>query len=71
MTSSPLTPQAEIWSNSATQECVALDQKDYPSNHINAYSATLTESEITFMGIELACTDMALFTDIAKAAART
>jgi Periplasmic binding protein len=70
VTSSPLTPPAAIWSNPGTQKCVALDRKDYPSNHINAYSATLPESEITFMGIELACTDMALFTDIAKAAGK-
>ena len=70
VTSSPLTPPAEIWNNPGTQKCVALDRKDYPSNHINAYSATLPESEVTFMGIELACTDMALFTDIAKAAGK-
>jgi Periplasmic binding protein len=70
VTSSPLTPPAAIWSSPGTQKCVALDRKDYPSNHINAYSATLPESEITFMGIELACTDMALFTDIAKAAGK-
>ena len=70
VTSSPLTPPAAIWSNPGTQKCVALDRKDYPSNHINAYNATLPESEITFMGIELACTDMALFTDIAKAAGK-
>jgi hypothetical protein len=68
VTSSPLTPPAALWSRPGTQKCVALDRKDYPSNHINDYSATLPESEITFMGIELACTDMALFTDIAKAA---
>ncbi len=70
VTSSPLTPPAAIWSSAGTQKCVALDRKDYPSNRINAYSATLPESEITFMGIELACTDMALFTDIAKAAGK-
>jgi Periplasmic binding protein len=70
VTSSPLTPPATIWSSPGTQKCVALDRKDYPSNHINNYSATLPESEITFMGIELACTDMALFTDIAKAAGK-
>jgi hypothetical protein len=70
VTSSPLTPPAAIWSSPGNQKCVALDRKDYPSNHINAYSPTLPESEITFMGIELACTDMALFTDIAKAAGK-
>ncbi len=70
VTSSPLTPPAAIWSSPGTQKCVALDRKDYPSNHINDYSPTLSESEITYMGIELACTDMALFTDIAQAAGK-
>ena len=70
VTSSPLTPPAAIWNNPGTQKCVALDRKAYPSNHINAYNATLPESEITFMGMEIACTDMALFTDIAKAAGK-
>jgi branched-chain amino acid transport system substrate-binding protein len=69
-TSSPLTPPAEIWSNAGTQQCVKLVRKAYPSDHINAYSPTLPESEITFMGVELACTDMALFADIAKAAGK-
>jgi hypothetical protein len=70
LTSSPVTPPAEIWSNAGTQACVKLVRKDYPSDHINAYSASLPESEITFMGVELACTDMALFADIAKAAGK-
>ena len=70
VTSSPLTPPAAIWDNPGTQKCVALDRKDYPSNHINAYNASLPESEETWLGIELACTDMALFTDIATAAGK-
>jgi hypothetical protein len=70
LTSSPLTPPAEIWSNAGTQQCVKLVRRAYPSDHINAYSPTLPESEITFTGVELACTDMALFADIAKAAGK-
>jgi branched-chain amino acid transport system substrate-binding protein len=70
LTSSPLTPPAEIWSNAGTQQCVKLVRKAYPSDHINAYSAALPESELTFMGVELACTDMALFADVAKAAGK-
>jgi hypothetical protein len=70
LTSSPLTPPAEIWSNAGTQECVKIVRKAFPSDHINAYSPALPESEITFMGVELACTDMALFADIAKAAGK-
>ena len=70
VTSSPLTPPAAIWDNAGTQKCVALDRKDYPSNHINAFNASLPDSEETWLGIEIACADMALFTDIATAAGK-
>ena len=70
VTSTPLTPPEAIWQSPGTQQCVRLDRKDYPSNHINAYNATLPESAETWLGIELACTDMALFTDIAQAAGK-
>jgi hypothetical protein len=70
VTSSPLTPPAAIWNNAGTQQCVHIVRKAYPSDHINAYSPTLPTSEITYMGVELACTDMALFAAIAKAAGR-
>jgi hypothetical protein len=70
VTSSPLTPPAAIWNNAGTQQCVHIIKKAYPSDQINAYSASLPESEATWMSVELACTDMALFTDIAKAAGK-
>jgi hypothetical protein len=70
VTSSPLTPPAAIWNNEGTQQCVHIIKKAYPSDQINAYSPSLPESEATFMSVELACTDMALFSDIAKAAGK-
>ena len=70
VTSSPLTPPAAIWSNAGTQQCVRTIKKAYPSDQINAYSPSLPESEATFMSVEFACTDMALFADIAKAAGK-
>jgi branched-chain amino acid transport system substrate-binding protein len=70
VTSSPLPPPASIWDNSVTQKCVALDRKDYPTNHINAFNASLPDSEETWLGIEIACADMALFTDVATAAGK-
>ena len=70
VTSSPLTPPAAIWDNAGTQKCVALDRKDYPSNHINAFNASLPDSEETWLGIEIACADMALFADIVTAAGK-
>jgi Periplasmic binding protein len=70
VTSSPLTPPAEIWDNAGTQQCVHTIKKAFPSDQINAYSPSLPESQATFMSVELACTDMALFVDIAKAAGK-
>ena len=70
VTSSPLTPPAAIWDNAGIQQCVHTVRKAYPSDHINAYSATLPESQATWMGVELACTDLALFATIAKAAGK-
>jgi len=69
-TSSPLTPPAAIWSNAGTQQCVHTIKKAYPSDEIRAYGPTVPESEATWMSVELACTDMALFADIAKAAGK-
>ena len=70
VTSSPLTPPAAIWDNAGTQQCVHIIKKAYPSDQISAYNASVPESEATWMGVELACTDMALFADIAKAAGK-
>jgi Periplasmic binding protein len=70
VTSSPLTPPAAIWNNPGTQQCVHIVKKAYPSDQIRAYGANVPESEATFMSVEIACTDMALFSDIAKAAGK-
>ncbi len=70
VTSSPLTPPTAIWDNAGTQRCVHIIKKAYPSDGIRAYNASLPESEATWMSVELACTDMALFEDIAKAAGK-
>jgi hypothetical protein len=70
VTSSPLTPPAAIWNNAGTQNCVHIIKKAYPSDQIRAYGASVPESEATWMSVELACTDMALFADIAKAAGK-
>jgi hypothetical protein len=70
VTSTPLPPPASIWSNAGTQQCVHTIKKAYPSDSIRAYGASVPESDATWMSVELACTDMALFTDIAKAAGK-
>ena len=70
VTSTPLTPPTATWDNAGTQRCVHLIRKAYPSDGIRAYNASLPESEATWMSVEIACTDMALFEDIAKAAGK-
>jgi ABC-type branched-subunit amino acid transport system substrate-binding protein len=70
VTSSPLTSPAEIWTNAQTQKCVSQVRKDYPSDHINTYSASAPSSQVTWTGIEQACTDVGLFATIAKAAGK-
>src|SRR5580658_9524141 len=70
ITSSPITIGAPTWTNSGTQRCVALVRKAYPADHINAYSATAPGSEMTWIGVEQACTDLGLFTAVVKAAGK-
>ncbi|MGP0029791.1 MAG: ABC transporter substrate-binding protein [Acidimicrobiales bacterium] len=70
VTSSPLTPPAVTWDNAGTQQCVHIIKKAYPSDGIRAYGAAVPDSEETWLSVEIACSDMALFTDIAKAAGK-
>lgn len=70
VTSSPLTPPTEVWDNTGTQQCVYIIKKAYPSDQIRAYNASLPESQATWTSVEYSCTDMALFTVIARAAGR-
>jgi hypothetical protein len=70
VTSSPLTPPAQIWDNPGTQQCVHTVKKAFPSDEVRAYGPTVPESDATFMSVEIACTDMALFSAIAKAAGK-
>jgi hypothetical protein len=66
--SSPIPMGESVWADPGTQRCVSLARKAYPADHINDFSATLPESQSTWVGIEQACTDIGLFEDIAKAA---
>jgi len=70
VTSTALPPPAEIWSNTGTQQCVHVIKKAYPSDGIRAFNARLPESEQTWTSVEIACSAMALFEDIAKAAGK-
>ena len=70
VTSSPIDSGQEIWNNAETQKCVSRVRKEYPSDHINAFSPSAPGSQATWTGIEQACTDVTLFATIAKAAGK-
>ncbi len=70
VTGSPVPTGSTVWSNSGIQRCVRIVRKAYPSDHINAYSASLPTSQATWTGVEQACTDLALFSAIATAAGK-
>jgi hypothetical protein len=70
VTTSPLPPPAQVWNNAGTQRCVHIIKKAYPSDGIRAFNASLPESEQTWTSVEIACSAMALFEDIAKASGK-
>jgi hypothetical protein len=70
VTSTALPPPAEIWKNAGTQACVHIIKRAYPSDGIRAFNASLPESEQTWTSVEIACSALALFEDIARAAGK-
>jgi hypothetical protein len=70
VTSTALPPPAEIWNNAGTQQCVHIIKKAYPTDGIRSFNASLSESEQTWTSVEIACSAMALFEDIAKGAGK-
>jgi hypothetical protein len=70
VTATALPPPAEIWSNAGTQKCVHIIKKAYPSDGMRAFDASLPESQQTWTSVEIACSDLALFETIAKAAGK-
>lgn len=70
ITSSPLASGQQTWDNPQIQKCISTLRKEYPSDHINTYSPTAPGSQVTWTGIEQACTDVNLFATIARAAGK-
>ena len=56
--------------NAATQTCLHIIKKAYPHDTSTRTAVGLPGSEVTYTGVEQACTDLSLFTAIAKAAGR-
>lgn len=61
-------PGGVVWKES--QGCVKIIRHAYPADTITPYRITLPNSELTYLGPENACTDLALFSAIAKAAGK-
>jgi hypothetical protein len=70
LTATALPPPAEIWNNAGIQQCVHIIKKAYPSDGIRTFNASLPESEQTWTSVEIACSTLALFEHIAKAAGK-
>jgi hypothetical protein len=69
--SSPAQPVYQTWISPATQKCVQIIRKAYPSDVITAPPKIPVHSSNTpYIAPEAACTDLTLLTDILKAAGK-
>jgi ABC-type branched-subunit amino acid transport system substrate-binding protein len=71
LTAGPIPPPDVIWDDPAMKKCVAAIKKANPSDVINDPVTATSATPVTWTAPELACSQMALFTDIVKAAGRT
>ena len=71
LTAGPIPPPNVIWDDPAMKKCVATIQKANPSDVINNPVTATSTTPVTWTAPELACAQMALFTDIVKAAGKT
>ena len=66
------TPPANVtWDDPAMKKCVATIQKANPTDNINNPVTATSTTPVTWTAPEVACQQMALFTDIVKAAGKT
>jgi len=64
-------PAAVWWNDPAMKKCVAAIQKAEPSAVINNPVTATSTTPVTWTAPEVACQNLALFTDIVKAAGKT
>jgi hypothetical protein len=70
--SSPILQATQTWNDPAIQSCVSIIRKAYPSDNITAPPKVATNSSHeTYTAPEAACTDLAIFETIAKAAGKS
>ena len=70
LTSSPIPSNYQIWHTPAVQQCARIVRKAYPSDKMTPPTNPISGSDQTFYSVEAACTNLALFTTIAKAAGK-
>lgn len=70
LTSSPVPSNYQIWHTPFVQHCAHVVRKAYPHDKMTPPSDPIKGSDQTFFSVEAACTNLALFTTIAKAAGK-
>ena len=70
LTSTPNPSAYQAWQDPAVQKCVSIVRKAYPADVITAPSLTTNSSDHSYIGVESACTNLAIFAKIAGAAGK-
>ncbi len=70
ITATPIPSQQVFWNDPAIQKCVRIIKKAYPSTVIGNPIGAPANAPTTWVAAENTCQDMAIFTDIAKAAGK-
>lgn len=71
VTATPIPSQQVVWNDPAIQKCVRIIKKAYPSTGIGNPIGAPANAPGTWVAPENTCQDVAIFSDIAKAAGRT
>ncbi len=70
LTTSPTPSKAQAWKTPAIQQCYHIIHKAYPADKVTPPSDLQSGSDQTSYAVESACTNVALFSAIAKAAGK-
>jgi hypothetical protein len=70
LASSPVPSNYQVWHTPAVQRCNRVVRNAYPADKVTPPTNPISGSDQTFFAVEAACTYMALFTTIAKAAGK-
>ena len=68
LAATPVPSNYQIWHTPYVQHCASVVRKAYPDDKMTPPTNPITGSDQTFFSVEAACTNLALFTTIAKGA---